>query len=68
MAVLHNDQPIPWGERHVSYVIMIGLASSDTRYFQDVLDLCINMFLSPKKSVRLLQAHTYEQFIEVLTA
>jgi mannitol/fructose-specific phosphotransferase system IIA component (Ntr-type) len=67
-CVLHNDEPIPWNDQHkVNFVIMIGMAKGDTRYFQDILDLIIDLFLSPEKSRGVLRTDTFEEFIAVLT-
>lgn len=66
IAVLHNDAPIPWGEQRVSFVVMIGLAKRDMRRFQDVLDLVIDLFTSPERSVRVLGIDTFDEFVDAL--
>lgn len=68
VCVLHNDEPIPWGGRAVNFVLMIGLSPQDTHFFQDMLDLVIDLFLSPERSMQALASDTYGQFMAVLTA
>lgn len=68
VAVLHNDDPIPWGDRSVNLVMLIGLSAQDVRYFQDVLDLIIDLFLSPEKSMEALSSDGYDAFVRVLTS
>lgn len=67
IAVLHNDDPIPWGDHSVNLVMLIGLSAQDVRYFQDVLDLIIDLFLSPEKSMEALSSTSYEDLVTVLT-
>ena len=67
IAVLHNDAPIAWGERKVNFVLMLGLAQDDMRYFQDVLDVIIDLYLSPEQSARILATDTYEEFVSVVS-
>ncbi len=67
VCVLHNDEPIPWGDRSVNFVLMIGLSPQDTHFFQDILDLIIELFLSPKRSMQALASDSYEQFMSMLT-
>lgn len=67
IAVLHNDAPIAWGERKVNFVLMLGLAQDDMRYFQDVLDVVIDLYLSPEQSAKILATDTYEEFVSVLS-
>jgi lichenan operon transcriptional antiterminator len=66
IAVLHNDAPIPWGGRKVNFVLMLGLAQEDMHYFQDVLDIVIDLYLSPEKSAKILATDTYEEFVSVV--
>lgn len=67
LCVVHNEKPIAWGEHQVNIVIMIGMASEDMAFFQDVFDLVVELFLSPGRTARALQAHTHEAFLDVLT-
>ncbi len=67
-CVLHNDEPIPWnGSRKVNFVVMIGMTKGDTPFFQDILDLVIDLFLSPEKSQAALRTDSYEEFVRILT-
>ena len=67
VAVLHNDDPIPWCDHSVNLVMLIGLSAQDVRYFQDVLDLIIDLFLSPEKSMEALSSTSYEDLVAALT-
>lgn len=68
VAVLHNDEPIPWGDHSVNFIMLIGLDSQDIRYFQDVLDLIIEIFMSPERSSQALETRTYDELVRVLMA
>lgn len=68
VAVLHNDGPITWGDHSVNFVMLIGLSAQDVRYFQDVLDLIIDLFSSPEKSSQALETHDYGELIRALTS
>jgi lichenan operon transcriptional antiterminator len=67
VAVLHNDDPIPWGDHSVNLVMLIGLSAQDVRYFQDVLDLIIDLFLSPEKSMEAVSSTSFEGLVAVIT-
>lgn len=65
ICVLHNDTPIPWGRHQVKFVLMIGIAQQDMKYFKDAFDLIIDLYSSVDKTVQILNTDTFEEFKEV---
>lgn len=62
ICVLHNDMPIPWGRHQVNFVLMIGIAEQDMKYFKDAFDLIIDLYSSVDKTIQILNTDTFEEF------
>lgn len=65
ICVLHNDTPIPWGRNHVRFILMIGIAEKDMKYFNDAFHLIIDIYSSVDKTIKILNTDTFDQFKEV---
>lgn len=67
VAVIHNDEPIPWGKNHrVNFVLLMGIVRKDMGIFHDALDLIIETFASVEHTTRLLRTNTYDEFVAAL--
>lgn len=62
ICVLHNDMPIPWGRHQVNFVLMIGIAEQDMKYFKDAFDLIIDLYSSVDKTIQILNTDTFNEF------
>lgn len=62
ICVIHNDIPIPREKHHVNFVLMIGVAQSDMKYFKDAFDSIIDVYSSVDKTVKILETDTLIQF------
>lgn len=62
ICVLHNDMPIPWGRHQVNFVLMIGIAEQDMKYFKDAFDLIIDLYSSVDKTIQILNTDTFDEF------
>lgn len=67
IAVLHNDAPIPWGGRSISFVLLIGIAEKDMALFRGAFDIIVETFTSVEKTAALLRTGTYEEFVAAFT-
>lgn len=66
ICVLHNDTAIPWGKHQVNFVLMIGVAEADMKYFNDAFHLIIDSYSSMDKTIQLLQTTTFAEFQKTL--
>lgn len=62
ICVMHNDMPIPWGRHQVNFVLMIGIAEQDMKYFKDAFDLIIDLYSSVDKTIQILNTDTFDEF------
>ncbi len=67
IAVLQSDIPIPWGRHSVHFVMLMGISKDEMGLFRDALDLIIELFASVEKTTALLQAKTYDEFVDAFT-
>lgn len=44
IAVLHNDEPIPWERHNVNFALLIGIAHDDMGHFRGAPDIIIELF------------------------
>ena len=54
--------PIPWGRHQVNFVLMIGIAEQDMKYFKDAFDLIIDLYSSVDKTIQILNTDTFDEF------
>ena len=66
ICILHNDVPIPWGNKHVHFVLMIGISEKDMRLFPDAFELIVDRFCSTEKVLEILNTETFDQFRRIL--
>lgn len=66
ICVLHNDTAIPWGKHQVNFVLMIGVAEADMKYFNDAFHLIIDSYSSMDKTIQLLHTTSFQEFKETL--
>lgn len=65
ISVLHNDEPINWGNRKVNFVLMVGIKKEDMVYFHDAVDFIVEAFSSIDKTLKLLDTDTFETFKKI---
>lgn len=66
ICVLHNDTAIPWGKHQVNFVLMIGVAEADMKYFNDAFHLIIDSYSSMDKTIQLLHTTSFQEFKKTL--
>lgn len=66
VCVLHNSTPLAWSGKNVSFVLMIGIAESDMKYFNDSFGIIIDKFSSKESTNALLKSGSFEEFSEIL--
>ena len=66
ICILHNDVPTPWGNKHVHFVLMIGISEKDMRLFPDAFELIVDRFCSTEKVLEILNTETFDQFRRIL--
>ena len=65
IAVLHNDAPVAWDGRDVNFVMMVGIAREDMKYFRGAFDLIVEFFSSVDRTVELMQTDSFTEFVRV---
>ena len=68
ICVLHNDMPIPWGRQQVNFVLLIGVAQQDMKYFKDAFNIIIELYSDLDKTVELLHTKNFDAFRQVFTS
>lgn len=64
ICVVHNDMPICWSQKTVHFILMIGIAEQDMKYFKGAFNLIIELFNSTSRTLELLRTDTFEEFCE----
>ena len=68
IAVSINPTPIEWGNNKVNIVFMLSLQEENRDHFKDIFD-SITHFMSNKEFyARIMNAKTYDEFIDLLVA
>lgn len=66
ICVLHNDTPLPWNDKTVRFVLLIGITEQDMKYFKGAFDLIVELFSSVDRTLALLKTDTFAEFCEKL--
>lgn len=66
ICIIHNDSPIPWGKKHVQFILMIGISQEDMKAFNNAFELIVERFYSTDKVLEILNTDTFEEFKEIL--
>ncbi len=66
ICVIHNDIPIQWTSNKVNFILMIGIAQNDMKYFHEGFNLLIEFFLTPANQIKLLKTDNFNDFVNTL--
>ncbi len=66
ICILHNEIPLSWGAKKVNFVLMIGIAKNDMKYFNESFDIIINQFYSTDHASVLLKTRSFDEFCSIL--
>lgn len=58
--------PVSWGDKRVSFVVLIGVTDERRRLFSEVFDLLIDILSETKYVHRLIAAKNYNEFLQIL--
>ncbi|NMC29495.1 MAG: transcription antiterminator [Pelolinea sp.] len=68
IAISINPTPIQWGSNKVNIVFMLSLQEENREHFKDIFDF-ITHFISDKEFFsKIMNAKTYEEFIDILVS
>ena len=62
ICVVHNSMPICWGRKMVHFILMVGIAKDEMKYFTPAFDLIVDLFNSTNRTIELLKTSTFEEF------
>lgn len=64
--IIHNDRPINWEKQNIHFILMIGIAENDMKYFKDVFNLLIELFSSMHNTLRIMNTNSFEEFKQTI--
>ncbi len=67
ICVVHNNMPIRWGRKTVHFILMVGIARQEMKYFTPAFDLVVDLFNSTNRTIELLKTNTFEEFCRRIT-
>ena len=67
ICVVHNNMPIPWGRKNVHFILLVGIARQEMKYFTPAFDLVVDLFNSTNRTIELLKTSTFEDFCRRIT-
>lgn len=62
ICVVHNNMPIRWGRKTVHFILLVGIARQEMKYFTPAFDLVVDLFNSTNRTIELLKTGTFEEF------
>lgn len=62
ICVVHNNMPIQWGRKTVHFILLVGIARQEMKYFTPAFDLVVDLFNSTNRTIELLKTGTFEEF------
>ena len=65
--MVHNNMPIPWGRKNVHFILLVGIARQEMKYFTPAFDLVVDLFNSTNRTIELLKTSTFEDFCRRIT-
>lgn len=60
------NQPILWGDKHVSIVVLIGVTEESRNIFAEVFDSLVDVLSNPLNIIKLTKATCYQEFMNDL--
>jgi transcriptional antiterminator/mannitol/fructose-specific phosphotransferase system IIA component (Ntr-type) len=66
ICVVHDDKAINWGTKEIHFILMIGIAEQDMKYFKSAFDLIVDLFYSAERTQEIIKTDTFEEFSEKL--
>jgi lichenan operon transcriptional antiterminator len=66
MAVLINENPIPWGQKMVNVVLMFSIQKETINLFYDIFDNLIVMLLEAANTAKIMKCESYDAFIQTI--
>lgn len=67
ICVVHNNMPIRWGRKTVHFILLVGIARQEMKYFTPAFDLVVDLFNSTGRTIELLKTNTFEEFLRRIT-
>ena len=67
ICVVHNNMPIQWGRKTVHFILLVGIARQEMKYFTLAFDLVVDLFNSTNRTIELLKTSTFEEFCRRIT-
>nr|MBQ4458687.1 PTS sugar transporter subunit IIA [Clostridia bacterium] len=67
ISLLVNPKPVKWGENEVNIIFVISVNKKDRGKFKNIFDALTDVMFDEKVSRQILQAHNYQDFMNILS-
>ena len=68
IAISIHPTPISWGDKNINLIFMLSLEEENSYLFKEIFQFIIQLISNSESYNKLLQASTYQEFLDVLLA